>query len=111
MLDVQQQFAARGRWAPATPPPKSQPRAYDFAAVTVQEWGETRRSKRRTREECIAAIVAYLDQLPAGETVSQNRYGAWRSGTHYPAPSAFARHGGWSMLLVEARAVRRAAGP
>jgi hypothetical protein len=59
----------------------------------------------------VAAIFAYLEQVPAGQKVSQERYGAWRSGTHHSAPSAFARHGGWTALLVEARRLRRAAGP
>jgi hypothetical protein len=100
---VQQQFAAKGRWAPATPPPKGQPRAYDFAAVDVQQPGETRRRKRRTKQECIAGIVAYLDQLPAGQQLSQKRYGAWRRGIVHPASSAFAQHGGWTGLVAAAR--------
>jgi hypothetical protein len=111
MLDVQARFLSEGRWAPATYPPKNRRPRYDFEFARVKQAGEVRRSKRRTKEECVAAVIAYLEQLGPGEKVSQKRYGAWAVGTPHPAPSAFGRHGGWTAVLTEARAQRRAAGP
>lgn len=106
LLEVQQQFAAQGRWPPSRPPLKSQPRAYDFTAGADRQQRETRRRKRRTKEDCLAAIVAYLDQLDGRETAAQKRYGKWVSGTGRPAPSSFRQHGGWTALVAEARAIR-----
>jgi hypothetical protein len=105
------QVSLGGRWAPATYPPKNRRPRYDFEFAQVKQAGEVRRSKRRTKEECVAAVIAYLEQLGPGEKAGQKRYGAWAAGTPHPAPSAFARHGGWTALVAEARARRRAAGP
>jgi hypothetical protein len=107
LLRVQAEFRSEGRWAPATFPPKHQRPAYDFTGVDVRQPGEQRRVWSRTKDECIAGVIAYLDELTAGERVTQKRYGAWAVGKPHPAPSAFHRHGGWTLLLAEARAQRR----
>jgi hypothetical protein len=107
LLHVQAEFHSAGRWAPDTFPPKHQRPAYDFTGVDVRQPGEQRRVWSRTKDECIAGVIAYLDELPAGEKVSQKRYGAWAVGKPHPAPSAFHRHGGWTRLLREARSLRR----
>lgn len=109
LLEVQAQFAAEGRWAPKTFPPKRERPPYDFAGAETRQPGEARRDKRRPKEHCLAGIVAYLDDLKPGDKVGQKRYGAWAVGTGHPAPSSFAEYGGWTVLLAEARGRRLAA--
>jgi hypothetical protein len=69
--------------------------------------GERRRQRRWSEEQCIDALIAYLDQLDPTDHARQKRYGAWATGKPYPSSSSFAPYGGWTVLLAEARARRR----
>ena len=110
LLEVQAAFAAEGRWAPATYPPKNRRPVYDFEGPSAADRPEGRRVKRYSKEDCLAGVLAYLVESGPGERASQKRYGAWAVGTPHPAPSALGRHGGWTALLAEARARRLSAG-
>lgn len=109
VLAVHDEFVGQGRWAPARSPKPGQHPPYDYESVSTRKLGERRMKKRRTKDECIEGIVAYLDQLPPHENAGQKRYGAWCTGTGHPAPSKFSEYGGWTKLLAEARARRREA--
>lgn len=108
LQELQTKFAAQGRWAPPSPPPKRLRPPYDFTGADVRRPGETRRHKRRSEEECINGIVAYLEQVSPSEKVTQKRYGAWAVGTDHPAPRASTTYGGWTAHLTQARDRRRA---
>jgi len=82
------------------------PRAPIAAPAPGSIPGVARRlSKGRTRyarDELIAAIQAYLEDLDGGRP-TQKGYGRYAVKNRLPATKNFAKHGGWKALLVEAR--------
>lgn len=62
-------------------------------------------SSRYSRADLVAAIQVYLEQLDGRRRPSQKNYGRYAATNGLPAPSNFNKHGGWSVLLAEARAL------
>lgn len=60
-------------------------------------------------DACAEAVMAYWDKLPGRNEPTQQGYGRWAVGKPYPAPSAFAQHGGFTSVKERARTLRRTA--
>lgn len=63
---------------------------------------ERKGRSKHSREALIAAIQAYLEDLDCARP-TQKGYGRYAVKNELPAPSNFAKHGGWRILLDEAR--------
>jgi hypothetical protein len=66
---------------PAAPPAPPKHKHPDYARdLGAARPGERRRHKRRTTEECVAWIRAYLEELPSGARSTQRSYLDWARG-------------------------------
>jgi hypothetical protein len=65
---------------------------------------KTKNTAWGNREKCLLAIIAYLEELPAGKRATAKDYNAWASKQDTRAPNAITlrKHGGWSKMLEDA---------
>ncbi len=89
----------RGLAVPDGPPPL--PERPDYAVgVGAARDGEQRYNKW-DRDDCVAVLVEYVEQIPAGQRAGARHYRVWaRNQTRAPHEMTLRRHGGWSKLLA-----------
>lgn len=93
-----QERHARGQAVPDGPPPLDERPDYS-RDVGAARPGERRKQDWSQIEDCLPHVVAYLEQLGAGERSSKLGYAAWaREQPGAPSYSAFDAHGGWELV-------------
>jgi hypothetical protein len=92
-----QQRRARGLDTPDGPPPRGQRPDYSLH-VGAGRPGERRIPRRHSIEDCVSAVVEYLEQMPSGARSTKLGYQAWAAQAGAPGYSVFDQHGGWGRL-------------
>jgi hypothetical protein len=108
LAELRQRRAEWGLWTPPCPPTLGvRP---DYTATVALPPDVPQRLKRRwSREECIVALIALLDELPAKTRLTMRVYQQQASGRDdLPALHTIQRHAAFSEMVAEARKKRHA---